>query len=295
MALKHTILAGAAAIGAAIVAAIPAHADGIPAVSYKDIAPPPPLWTGFYVGAHIGGAWTDIDTGRNRYYDWTYSQTSPYWYDYNGGLSGSGVFGGLTIGYNWQFGEYSNYVYGIELDIGGWRDDASKTFYINDDRRGADPLTRIRFGNKGGFYGDLTSRLGYTFGNTLLYAKGGFAWLNNSFRVGVLRENGDVGYNYDWSSTTDNGNILAGWTVGAGLEYKWNYNWSVKAEYLYFNFGEPNVGGGCCYDYQNGISASASTERRYTADFKNLGDLTANSVKVGVNYAIFTPPPAPLK
>ncbi|MBT3071255.1 outer membrane beta-barrel protein [Rhodomicrobium sp. Az07] len=291
MALKHTILAGAAAIGAAAIAAIPVYADGIPA-SYKDTAPPPPLWTGLYVGAHLGGGWTDIDFGRNRYYDYTFSQTSPYWYDYTGGLSGSGVFGGFTLGYNFQFGQCCNYIYGIELDIGGWRDDASKTIYIDDDRRGLDPdaSTRIRFTNRGGFYGDITGRLGYAAGNTLIYAKGGFAWLNNSFRVGVNRENGGTGYNYDWSSTTDNGNTLAGWTVGGGLEYKWNYTWSVKAEYLYFNFGEPNVGGGCCYDYQDGISADAQRERRYGADFKDLGDLTASSFKLGVNYAIFTPP-----
>jgi opacity protein-like surface antigen len=287
MALKHTILAGAAALGAAAIAALPAHADGIPA-SYKDIAPPPPLWTGFYVGAHLGGGWTDIDLGRNHYDYWRDADNFTR-YDYNGGLSGSGIFGGLTLGYNWQFGQCCNYIYGIELDVGGWRDDASKTFYIDDDRGGLDPnaSTRIRFTSKGGFYGDITGRLGYAAGNTLIYAKGGFAWLNNSVRAGILRENGNA-YNYDWSSTTDNGNTLAGWTVGGGLEYKWNYNWSVKAEYLYFNFGEPNVGGACCYTYPG------ETFSRYRADFKDIGDLTANSFKLGVNYAVFTPP-APLK
>ena len=32
--------------------------------------------------------------------------------------------------------------------------------------------------SQGGFYGDITGRLGWTWGPALIYAKGGFAWLN---------------------------------------------------------------------------------------------------------------------
>ena len=80
---------------------------------------------------------------------------------------------------------------------------------------------------------DVTGRVGYAAGPALFYAKGGWAYLD------TLKG-------------------LDGWTVGGGIEYKFNPSWSVKAEYQYFGFA--NV------DNVNGL------------------DLTANVAKVGLNY-----------
>ena len=38
---------------------------------------------------------------------------------------------------------------------------------------------------EGGFYGDVTGRLGYAWGPALLYAKGGFAWLDTTIKAGA--------------------------------------------------------------------------------------------------------------
>ena len=35
----------------------------------------------------------------------------------------------------------------------------------------------------------------------------------------------------------DNNTTLTGWTVGGGVEWLLNPNWSVKVEYLYYDFG----------------------------------------------------------
>ena len=78
--------------------------------------------------------------------------------------------------------------------------------------------------------GSVTGRLGYTWGPALLYAKGGFAWKDgNNLNVSV----GGVPVAF----TTD-GNHRDGYTVGAGLEYMFAPNWSAKAEYQYYNFGD---------------------------------------------------------
>jgi outer membrane immunogenic protein len=70
-------------------------------------APPPPApvfsWNGFYIGANIGGAWTngsitDNFTGADL------------------GFSNSGFIGGGQAGFNWQI---NNFVFGIEGDIDG--------------------------------------------------------------------------------------------------------------------------------------------------------------------------------
>ena len=61
----------------------------------------PFAWTGFYVGAHLGYGWSDID----------WSETGPA---FNGSHDGSGVLAGGQVGYNWQAGRL---VYGIEGDL----------------------------------------------------------------------------------------------------------------------------------------------------------------------------------
>jgi len=78
--------------------------------------------------------------------------------------------------------------------------------------------------------GSVTGRLGYTWGPALLYAKGGYGWKDgNNLNVSV----GGVPQAF-----TTNGNHRDGYTVGAGLEYMFAPNWSAKAEYQYYNFGD---------------------------------------------------------
>jgi outer membrane immunogenic protein len=77
--------------------------------------------------------------------------------------------------------------------------------------------------------GSVTGRLGYTWGPTLLYAKGGYAWRDGN-NLGVTAGGAPVAF-------TTNGNHKDGYTVGAGLEYMFAPNWSAKAEYQYYNFG----------------------------------------------------------
>ena len=69
-------------------------------------------------------------------------------------------------------------------------------------------------------------------------------------------------------------NTLTGWTVGGGVEYMLNPNWTVKAEYLHFDLGNVN-------NTWNDIQVTH-------------GDLTIDTVKLGVNY-IWNRGYAPLK
>jgi outer membrane immunogenic protein len=168
-------------------------------------------WTGFYIGAHVGGAFddltiTDVDGfttgGPGR-------KTS---------LSPSGVIAGGTLGYNWQSGPV---VFGVEGDIGYLGLNESKLLTLS--------TANTRAGIEDGLYGDITGRLGYAFGPALLYAKGGFAFYDGgekfSTNVGGTRV----------SSSLD---TLTGYTIGGGLEYKINPAWSIKGEYQYFDFGD---------------------------------------------------------
>jgi outer membrane immunogenic protein len=205
---------------------------------YKD-GPVYTSWAGFYVGAHLGGAWgdvkvTDFDEDGNKFTN-----------------SSSGLIGGGTIGYNFQRG---NIVFGAEIDLGGIDLKHSKVNPINSD---------IVSKSDSGFYVDATARLGYSFGQTLVYAKGGYAFYDGSVSVSDLAD-----------PVTGKVSGLSGWTAGGGVEYKLNPAWSVKAEYQFFDFGTERIviSGGDRYD----------------------NDLTVHSVKAGVNYH-FIPAYEPLK
>ncbi len=107
-------------------------------------------WTGFYIGAQVGGGWS-----RNHYDDLGAGTGISY--------DGNGLMLGGRIGYNWQFGP--NFVAGIQGDL-NW--------------------TNIR-GNDGGFggvvdttkllwNGSVVGRLGWAMNNVLLYGLGGVAF-----------------------------------------------------------------------------------------------------------------------
>jgi outer membrane immunogenic protein len=156
MSLKTIACAAAVAAGVISISA-QANAADMYAGGMKDAPVYAPLtsWSGFYIGAHVGGAWsalnsTDVDgvvvAGRK----WTNDD--------------AGVMGGGQLGYNFQSGAI---VFGPEIDLGVM--DLSK---IQREPGGTREASIV----DGGFYLDVTGRLGYSFGPALLYAKGGYAY-----------------------------------------------------------------------------------------------------------------------
>src|SRR5580692_4410790 len=108
-------LATATALTAASAATV--LAADLPRPVYKAPPPPPPPynWSGFYVGANIGGGW-----GRESHELFNGipgNSEGGFTHDPNG------VIGGGQIGYNWQFAPWFGWgtgtVLGIEADIQG--------------------------------------------------------------------------------------------------------------------------------------------------------------------------------
>jgi outer membrane immunogenic protein len=194
---------------AMIAFAAPALAADLPARTYTKApaytAPEAVYnWTGFYIGGNIGGAFAG-----------------------NSSLQGSdGRFmGGVQGGFDYQFA--TNWVIGAEAQY-DWLTGNSGSGV-------AFPGGTVVSGNSDQL-GSVTGRLGYTWGPTLLYAKGGYAW----------RDNPNVGVSFAGvpAAFTTDGNHRDGYTVGAGLEYMFAPNWSAKVEYQYYNFGSTTFTGG---------------------------------------------------
>ena len=218
---------------------------------YKDggavYAPPLFLWQGVYACGFAGAAWSSIEAADNLIILTSSGVTRA------GSLNSTGLMGGAQFGYNLQFGRF---VYGVEADLGGLDDGASVSF-TNRSLAGL-----LHIASSGGFFGDITGRAGVLSWNTLFYAKAGFAFFTGDVRLsdgqgGVLQDSG----------------TFTGWTVGAGVEYPLAPDWTVKAEYQYFDLANDNSG--CCL-------SGASTSVHNT--------ITANAVKIGFNWFVHTTP-----
>jgi outer membrane immunogenic protein len=169
-------------------------------------------WTGLYLGANVGGAWANGDA--------TYSQAG------FGGFSGSSekssVIGGGQIGYNWQAGQL---VVGIEADIAGQN--------LGESLAATNGITIASLESKSRWVGTVRPRVGYATGNALLYITGGLAY-------------GSVKHNYSEtiggaSRSFSESDTRAGWTLGGGIEWALNRNWTIGAEYLHIDLGSTSL------------------------------------------------------
>lgn len=170
----------------------------------------PASWTGFYMGVHAGAG-----------------ALSTTWADGTGALAGvqiddtswSGDGGapivGAQVGYNHQFGAL---VLGAELD--------ASVGQLNAFARCLGDWMSICTTSTD-WMGTLTGRIGYAFGNALVYAKAGGALAGNSFTV--------AGESY--AGQFADSDTALGWTVGGGIEMALTPQVSVKAEYAYLDFG----------------------------------------------------------
>ncbi|MEP9354738.1 outer membrane protein [Xanthobacter sp. KR7-65] len=179
-------------------------------------------WTGFYVGGNVGWGWA------SNSYDYT-PFASPVTYSYDLGSS-NGFFGGLQLGYNYQF--VNNVVLGVEADF-DWADLGSDTILVGGPVGGAVVSQNVDY------FGTIRARLGYAMDRFLPYITGGAAWAK-------LNYSDPYGVSYDSTKW--------GWTAGAGIEYAITNNWTVKAEYLYLGFNDSKT------TFFNGDQLSVSTD-----------------------------------
>jgi outer membrane immunogenic protein len=188
----------------ALGATVPALAADLPARTYtKAPAYAAPLynWTGFYIGGHIGGAFS----GDNNINGLTT------------GNNGNGRFlGGLQVGGDYQFAP--NWVVGIE----------GQYSWLGSNTNGIVFPGGFVYTNNQRALGSVTGRVGYTWGPALLYVKGGYAFSDN---------NDSLMLNAVPTPFAFTSGHRDGYTVGAGLEYLFAPNWSAKVEYQYYNFG----------------------------------------------------------
>ena len=244
--------------GSGLAGASPAHAADMPGV--VPVYAPSWSWTGFYFGAHLGAG-----SANTQFSD----PNGPA--IYGGTVRSPAFLGGGQGGYNWQVPN-SNFLLGVEADVSGSISDGSATclassgFFISANCRVHQ-----------GVGGSLTGRIGWAAGaqgRTLLYAKGGGAF---------LQERIDITSNpLIFSPTTFDGTRW-GWTVGGGVERAITPAWSFKLEYDYARFGAINMS-----TPQSFVQVLPPLAGGYLQTASGTTSVSQNlqTVKVGLNYKI---------
>lgn len=257
--MKHLCLA---TVALSVFSVAPALAADMAARPYTK-APPMMAavynWTGFYLGANAGYGVSD----RNDIT--TTGQAPPNETTVALGLRNplvsierDGFVGGGQIGYNWQVSP--NWVLGFETDI-QYVDGRSTLATVgtsglsNTFRAGLDYLGTVR------------GRVGYTWGATMLYGTGGFAY--GGVRNGASFNNaaGALAFFGEDRSTR------TGYAVGAGIEHMFTPNWSVKGEYLYYDLGRSTTA-------INLVAPGLGVGTGYNTTFRNDGHIG----RIGLNY-----------
>jgi outer membrane immunogenic protein len=196
--------------------------------SYKDSPSyaPAPIWTGYYIGGHAGGLWSDDGSDLAKYRKCKIKKHTPppallssamvapppgpqcddfqksNYVKFEDDDEDVTFIGGVHLGYNWQV---NSTVLGIEGDV---------SFADNID-----------------YLASLRGRLGWARDNFLIYATAGvaFAGMDNSSSFKYL------GKSYSYGDDEDR---QIGFVVGGGAEYKIRPNLSVGLEGLYYAFGD---------------------------------------------------------
>jgi outer membrane immunogenic protein len=244
------LLAGTALLALVSGSAMAADLSRPPPEPYK--APPMMVpvftWTGFYIGGNLGGAWAHTDVTDTL-----------FGLNFSNGNSNNGVFiAGGQVGGNYQFG---NFVVGLEGTFDWAAKNNSNTTGIT-----VPGGNIIQVTSNNTWVSTLAARFGVAFDRVLVYGKGGGAWIgNNSFTV----TNVTTGASF----TGSNSNTTTGWVVGAGVEWAFAPNWTVKAEYDFIGLG------GRSFTIPAGSPAPFAAGDTFTTGSNNVQMAT-----VGVNF-----------
>jgi outer membrane immunogenic protein len=287
---KVTRLGIAVTVLAGFIAAAPAlAADMAPVYKAPPLVPAPSYnWTGFYVGANVGGSWgrdnTDLTlalpTRGGGATESSIGSMSP---------AMNGVLGGLQAGYNWQS---SFWVLGLETDIQatGQRGESRLMDTILVPNFCIAPCTPVPptpvtgtfdYTRKLPWFGTLRGRLGVTPSERwFVYVTGGLAY-------------GEVQSDATFSVPPTGGACIApapcpppvpnsvaasfrqtkpGWVLGGGIEAALWGNWTGKIEYLHVDLGSTSD------------SFASPLAPPFAGTFIVRSRITDEIVRVGLNY-----------
>ena len=248
-----------------------------PMAMEKNVAPVAPActWTGFYVGINGGVGWqksnfTNNDTAGYESNDEFGKNQTTTWDNVNGIVGGQ-------VGFNYQ---WRDLVIGIEADADYSGNSINKTpGYGTYPEAGNtveawvwQEIARIDF------QGSVRARIGISLldNKALVYVTGGVAIVHGDWQSNDLyyTTSYDTAYDIRWQGDDWRFGLIG----GAGIEYKLNCHWSIKAEALYTWLAE---------DEQNPsfVGSTLVSSYNYNGQEKYTFGDKLYSARLGLNYA----------
>jgi outer membrane immunogenic protein len=213
-------------------------------------------WTALYAGAHGGWGWVN---------ERSVAVTDPmgsFPVGFTSYGARNGVLGGVQAGFDWQ---YDNWVLGAE---GDWSWSTSDVETASNSP--AFPGLVSHGSAHDNWFATLAGRIGFAQDRWLVYAKGGWAWMNVDYGASATGVPVYGAFAIRSASSTRDG-----WTVGGGIETALGSNWSAKLEYNYMDFG------GDQYFFPVTSPPVAAGVGRTENIFSDL-----HAVKLGLNYRL---------
>lgn len=248
-------------------------------------------WTGFYVGANAGYLWSAnnrvTNLGAPYYANPLFSPDSNLMSASFGRLdsrsisvSTNGFIGGGQAGYNALI--LDHLVIGLDVDLDAIAQSNSTADFVNTVSIPPLPgshVANISVTKKLDYLGMVKGRLGHLLKpNVLVYGAGAFAYGKATMQTSYRVANTQAAFlpMHDQASES---NVLGGWAAGGGAEWALTPNWSVKAEYMYYNLGPVDS-----YLNLNQYIATNPPTLYAASTVKVKTYFTGNTARVGVNY-----------
>jgi outer membrane immunogenic protein len=203
----------------------------------------PDSWTGFYVGASVGGRWTKADfsiLAIDEFFIGGVQNDLPFCTSNvppcatRSSFDASSIRTGVHAGYNFQLN--ARWLVGVEGDW-AWADATASSgaaFKYFQAVPGFQPDSSIAL--KTTWDAGVRARIGFLASPDLLvYATGGAAWMHSEL-TSTCGGTSCFPATYAPSVLSSTVN-WTGWTVGAGVEDRLSRHWTVRGEYRYADFG----------------------------------------------------------
>ncbi|MCQ4190037.1 outer membrane protein [Methylocystis suflitae] len=297
-----------------LISSVSAFAADLPSVKSAPVAASAPMWAGFYAGINAGGTWAN-NTGAYSHGIplYTIDRSNIFGNKYLPGTnaaaigltaslatnSSSGFLGGVQAGYNLEV--YKSFVVGAETDFQGFEVDnwpgqfhfTSTPSTVRSVTYGditTTTYTTMQASKSVSYLGTVRGRVGYIVTpNLLFYGTGGLAYGAAKISYYASQEKVDQTDELDPGSISTS-KVLVGWTAGGGAEWMLAPNWTLKAEYLYYNLGGLSTSNGGYFTrvHQAGIypvpDIVPGTIVGLVQARAGTNTIDGNIVRAGVNY-----------
>jgi outer membrane immunogenic protein len=301
--VKNLLLTGIALLALAA----PAAAADMPLKAPAPVAID--IWTGGYVGVNAGydwgrdavssagspGACNTVGFGGCDLAPINgVSDASAAALSFTTSVNHNGFIYGGQAGHNWLVHNMfwtNDGVLGVEVDFQAKSDSHNTTFSNSAPVPGCPAVCAAAFvvsqqatiHERIDTLGTLRGRAGLLWGpSTLVYLTGGVAFANANSSATFVQTGvplfGSV--NQPWSGTGSVSTELFGPTIGAGIEWKWTPNLSIKAEYLYADL--------YAMSFNATVQSTSTGGLVYSSATANVqSHIHDNIARVGINYKLW--------